>query len=339
MKHLVLFAALLISTLATKATTLTLNNALPSPGQYTTWSAVHAAAANGDTILVQGSSINYYTLTVTKRLTIIGPGHNNADKQNPQKAFCDDIIFNTGSNGSKVYGMECNYVYNVNGNVDSIGVYNCRILVRLQHNGHGCNYWIVDGNVFTSTTENVNAQGFQNGDMTYRNNIFNGRFESFNGAYVGYNYILNNIFLNTSNFSFQSCNYFYINNNIFYRGGVTNSNNIGLVFNNNLSYQCTGGNTFPNGTTNYVNVDPEFETALGTGAFFSYATNYRLKSTSPVLTGGTDGTQLGVYGGSGDYNQGGVPRNPYIKTFNITGPSTINAGSNLQIYFKAKARN
>jgi hypothetical protein len=338
MKKLLVTAALFATALCANATTFTLNNSLPSPGQYTTWSAVHAAASSGDTILIQGSSINYLTLQLQKRLTLIGPGHSNVDKQNPQRAFCDYIEFSTGSTGSKVYGMESQYMYNSAANIDSVGIYNCKITTYLYHNQHGCNYWIIDGCVFTNTGINAHAQSYQNGDMTYRNNIFNGHFTSFNGAYIGYNYILNNIFLGTSGSSFQYCNYFYVNNNIFYRGGIQPFATNGISFSNNLSYQCAGGNTFPNGV-NTENVDPQFETSIGTGAYFAYATDYHLKSTSPVLTAGNDGSQLGVYGGSGDFNQGGVPRNPYIKTFTITGPSTINAGSNLQIYFKAKARN
>jgi hypothetical protein len=60
---------------------------------------------------------------------------------------------------------------------------------------------------------------------------------------------------------------------------------------------------------------------------------------------GTDATDLGVYGGTEfsnmliGYNHFGIPLNPYIKLFNITGSNSVNAGDNLQISVEAKVRN
>jgi hypothetical protein len=338
MKHNLLFIAMFFLAFQLKAATLTLNNATPSAGQYATWTAALAAASNGDTILVHGTSNNYYTLNVTKRLTIIGPGHKPADKQNTQPAFCDAVTFYTGSNGSKVIGLETGNVQAINSNVDTISVLLCKITDAVYYQGYNCKFWLVDGCVFTSAGINLNAQSRNVGDLVCRNNIFNGRFTSFNAAFIGYNYVNNNVFLGNGSNALDFSNNFYINNNIFYRQPLSFYGCTNLTFNKNCTYQCVGGNALPNGV-NYINVDPMFVTSIGAGGLFNYATDYHLQSSSTLVNGGTDGTDVGVYGGYGDYEQNGIPHNPYIKTFNITGPTSVNAGSPIQIYIKAKVRN
>lgn len=338
MKTTLSFVVLFLSFIFANATTLTLNNNNPSPGQFTTWTAAHAAANDGDTILIHGSTYNYYSIDIHKRLTLIGPGHNPIDKQNAQRAFCDNVLFYTGSNRCKVIGLEASNMQSQNDNVDSVGIYLCKITDAIYFQTFNCHYWLVDGNVFTSGGNNINGTGHSVGDLVCRNNIFNGVIYNFNGTFIGYNYFNNNIFLSSTPYGFQYCNYFYVNSNIFYRAGFTPYGSTGIAFTKNCSYLCAGGDVFPNGV-NYEGVDPQFVTSIGSGAYFDYATDYHLQATSPLINGGGDGTDVGVYGGYGDYNQFGVSHNPYIKTFNITGSTSINAGDPLQIYIKAKVRN
>ena len=161
---------------------------------------------------------------------------------------------------------------------------------------------------------------------------------------------------NSANTTFGGINYFYITNSIFYGaiprlGNAIYSNGGWINFNNCLSFATTGGtNTFSansDGTARTVweGVDPQFENFPLAGAFFDYAHDYRLKVTSPVKNSGNDATALGVYGGTLfsnillGYNQNGIPINPYIKLFNITGSNSVNAGDNLQISVEAKVRN
>lgn len=320
------------------ATTFTLNNSNPTAGQFTNWGDAQNAASNGDTILIHGSLINYYTLTISKKLVIIGPGHHPTDKQNQQKAFCDAVIFANGSTGCTVIGLECSNMQDYYNNIDSVTILNCRFNDALYFQSSNANNWIIDGCIFASSTHCIYGQGQSVGDMIVRNSILNGDIFSFNGTYIGYNYFTNNIFLSSTPYTFQYCNYFYINNCIFYRSGLLNYSNSGLSFNKNLSYQCVGGDVFPNGV-NYTGMDPLFVTNIGSGAYFDYSIDYHLQATSPVKNGGVDGTDLGVYGGNGDYEQNGIGHNPYINTFNITGPTSVNAGDPIQVYIKAKVRN
>ena len=77
MNKQVLFFALCISiSTMVSASTFTVNNNNPSPGQYTTILAAMNAAVNGDVILVSGSPTTYSIgANIIKSLTIIGTGY------------------------------------------------------------------------------------------------------------------------------------------------------------------------------------------------------------------------------------------------------------------------
>jgi hypothetical protein len=313
---------------AANAGTITLNNSNPSAGQYSTWVDAQGAANNGDTILIQGSAANYGDITVNKRLVIIGPGHNPTDKQNSQKAFFNKITFNIGASNSEVSGVEV-YEIHGGGNATGVKVRLCKITNRLTTDNYGNDTWTIDGCVFTATGYNAYAN-YPVSNWTFSNSIFNGYLQDFSSTYT---YVNNNIFLGTGA-AFSSCSNLYANNNIFYR--ATFPTDPTILYSKNVSFQS--GYSFPNGS-NYDNVDPMLVSNIGTGAYFDYATDYHLQSGSPVKNGGTDGTDVGPYGGNGDFDQSGVPRNPYIKTFTITGPTSVNSGDPLNIFIKAKVRN
>jgi hypothetical protein len=229
------------------------------------------------------------------------------------------------------------------------------IRYRIEMARPNVNNWTIDGCIFTST--DINLIGYVNtfghGTITnlrVRNCVLNGRITEFNTG-NGYNYVTNCIFLqNSTSPTFSSANYFYVFNSIFYRARPTQSSGW-VTFNNCLSFGTNGGtstfsaNSDESARTVWENVDPQFENFPLPGAFFNYTHDYRLKTTSPVKNLGNDATDLGVYGGTLfsnillGYNQNGIPINPYIKSFNITGSNSVNAGDNLQISVEAKVRN
>lgn len=314
------------------ATIRTLSNNTNSPGQFTTFTAAHTAAVAGDTIYVHGSPYNYGSFTLSKQLTIIGIGHN-PQKQAPQKSFVDYIYFGSGSNGSRVIGMEVYEIHTTASAINNIEIRNCKITYRILADDASSSNWIVDGCVFTNTNDNFYGGSSQSGHRL-RNNVFNGQlYNMYSGN--GYHYIENNIFLRNGD-AFYYVNPAYVNNNIFYRASPTGTGS-SLTFSNNISYQCSNNN-FANGT-NLVNQDPQFVsfTGGGPGAYFNYAHDYNLQATSPAKNYGTDSKDLGVYGGVGDYNQNGIPRIPYISQFNISNP-TVAPGGTLNIDFKSKVR-
>lgn len=330
---------------------LTVSNAPISPGQYATIVSAINAASTGDTILIQGTAFNYGSFSVNKNLVFIGPGHNPSDKQNSSPAVLDDISIGGLGSGSKYYGLNVNS-FVTSATVTNVVISNCLIRYRIELRHRTSNNWVVDGCIFTSTDINIrgNAQGYGVNNFLARNCVFNGRIWDFPALDNGYNYVTNCVFLkNDGSHSLESTNYFYVTNTIFYRARPTFTG--WVSFDKCSSFQTNGGsNAFTansNGVsrTVYENTDPLFENFPAAGASFNYAHDYRLKSTSPLKNAGTDATDLGVFGGTQfnnillGYNQNGIPLNPYIKLFNITGSSSVNAGDNLQISVEAKVRN
>jgi len=329
-------SALLLAGATTQAAVRTLNNATPSPGQFTTFAAAQTASANGDTILVQGSATNYGSFSLSKKLTLIGTGHN-PQKQAPLKSFLDYVYLYTGSNGSSIIGLEVYQISDENDNLDSVTVTNCKITYRiLMDNSQSGDGWLIDGNVFTNTTDNFRG-GCSSGSFTAQNNVFNGYITSFDCSPGSkYRYFYNNLFIGNNASALQSVSNFYMYNNIFYRSSpCPGGYGVSATFERNLSYQC-GSNAFCNGT-NLTNTDPLFVNFPSAGATFSYSYDFNLQSGSPAKNYGNDGKDLGVYGGTGDYNQNGIPRNPYISEFSISNP-TISSGGTLNVNFKSKIR-
>lgn len=68
----------------------------------------------------------------------------------------------------------------------------------------------------------------------------------------------------------------------------------------------------------------------------TYASNFRIRSNLPYFNGGTDGTQLGIYGGSFPWKDGSVPFNPHIQFKNI--PNATDAFGNLPINIRVAAQ-
>ncbi len=331
------------------ARVITVSNATVSPGQHSSLTAAVSAANNGDTILIHGTGINYGSITLDKSLVFIGPGHNPVDKQNTNPALLDNILLTTGSSQSRFYGINLYYIY-TNTTITGILVSNCMIRYRMTIRHQNCNNWTIDGTIFSSSDRNIDCEGNNVTNLRVRNSVLNGYMYNF-GSGSSYNYFTNcNFYSGVSHNTFQYCYHLYVNNCIFYRA-IPRQNNGWVSFQKCLSYQTTGGDHSFSANADgvarvvYENVDPQLESFPAAGAYFNYAHDYRLKAASPVKGSGTDATDIGIFGGTEfnnslyGYNQHGVPLNPYIKSFTITGSNSVNAGDNLQISVEAKVRN
>ena len=304
----------------------TVSNMTPSPGQYNTVNAAIAAASTGDTIYIHGSSFNYNSATLNKQLTLIGTGHQ-VPNQNPLTSDVDYIYFGSGSSGSRIIGLNIYYMENNASNLTNISISRCRIRYQIKwhYNTQG---WTLDGNLFDYSAACLNAQHVDHDNMTIRNNIFNGQITAFNASGNNTNLVIvNNIFLNPSN-AFADVRYAYIYNNIFYRANPGN-NTTSCDWQGNLSYQC-GNNAFPGGV-NQANVDPMFVNFPAAGSYFSYVHDFHFQPGSPAINAGNDGLDLGVYGGLGDYEQGGVPAIPQVRSFTISGSNVVAPGGTINI--------
>lgn len=317
----------------------TVNNNNPSPGQYSTIQSAHNASAAGDTIYISGTFFNYGGLDVSKRLVIIGTGHN-PQKQVPLVSQIDWITFtNAAAKNTRIYGVNLFGINSSVNDIDSIYVERCKIRHRIElHTISNCSHWYIQGNYFERNdgVSNIYLGNNSHNWIVIRNNVFNGPLQELNYNLNPDIYLLNNIFLYSGNAMMGNVNYVFFYNNIFYRASPSPST-IGCVWQNNLSYQCAN-NTFPAGganTGNLANTNPLFVNFPLAGAYFNYAYNFNLQSGSPAKNTGNDGKDIGITGGDIYFEQNGIPSIPQIREFNITSNNNIAPGGSLQINIKS----
>lgn len=341
----------------------TVSNNPGSPGQYTSLQAAIDAAGSNDTIMVAGSATSYGTITFGKPLVLVGAGYNNPYGQN---STIDQITLTRqnlyiSASGSKIMGFNVTSNIYLNGiftgGVDSTRTINNSVFER-------CNIniiWFGQGGYNQTfkndTIRNCLIQGNfymygQNGTISYFKNIViqNNIFSSTNTAgnaylycassYISdlsFCYLRNNIFLNHVSNCFNNIKNMIIENNIFYGaeplGGTT------CVYNNNITYMCVN-NSIPGvgnlGSGNLVNTDPQFVSFPVVGGTFSYSYDVHLKPSSPGKTGGTGGTEIGVYGGTKPYEPGANPAFPQMMEISFPNGSSVATGGVLDVYFKAR---
>ena len=130
-----------------------------------------------------------------------------------------------------------------------------------------------------------------------------------------------------------------IKNNVLYRPYNNSSNGIlsgtGNSFENNLidcpySYNTTANSFLINYFEPFANVFPN-----GIGNPNSYYSDLHISNPTQYL--GTDGTQIGIYGGSHPYKENAIPSNPRIVSKIIAPENDVNG--NLPVNIKVKAQN
>lgn len=347
-RKLFLVLVFVAATTFANATVRTLNNNNPSPGQFTTWASVDAVSAHNDTVYVSGSPMNYGNITVTKILTIIGTGHN-PQKQNPLVSTFGEITVDTLVGSIRLNGVEATRVilYPFLGPA-TIYADNCKLarIILGPRNGYDAIAYlhnnIITGeisggyNVLTASNSSGLTGEISNnicyGSMDLRQNledirIFNNLFirSNINGIRLfqsGTTLLVNSVFNNNIFINIYPNSYFSSNSN------VTN-----ISYENNMYY---GSSAPPTGWINTIISNPlfvNFPCANNNGADCPYdpTKDYHLSNTSPGHNAGTDGTDIGPYGGpyGASFTTYGEPNIPQIKQMNM--PSSVVSGSTFNV--------
>jgi hypothetical protein len=342
------------------AAVLTVSNNPNSPGQYTTITAAISAASNNDTLYVHASATSYGSFTIGKKLTIIGAGWDGRFYQlgqlksqvgsitlanvNPNNASGTIImgLYVNGSLASNSTGVP--FVTNVTvdrcfigGNIGNVlKTSNSLDLVTTNWTIKNC---VIDAEVNLQNNGNVVTNCFLNNIRT--------------GTGSSSNIFSNNIFWSFGSSSIlNSLNNAIVSNNIFFNSGsssltITNAGN-GNTYNNNIFFGYTGaipqGNN--SGSNNQINVSPQFINGppIPTAPVdISNVPNFNwdLQTSSPGQNAGTDGTDIGVFGGASPFNVfaiTGITTLPQITQMNINN-STIPVNGILNVNVIAKKRN
>ncbi|HTH56904.1 MAG TPA: hypothetical protein VL728_12730 [Cyclobacteriaceae bacterium] len=349
---------LLCSVVSAHATIRTVSNDANRPAQFAdVQSAINASVAL-DTVYVNGTQYVYADFTVNKKMVLIGAGYNSSNQFNlvtsvNNISFYRDAGTQDGS-GTVITGFKINFGVGIAGG--SLLISNLRFF-RNQMNGMafgaaGATNITIYNNIITSGIDGI----FQGSNVIIQNNIFttNVGISRFSQSSV---VIDHNLFVHGN--AFGGLQFATITNNIIIASDntrVMDGNVVNCTFNANLSLSQNISPGSPTnsflaqsntGGGNIVGADPLF-TACSDFNNFNYSFNYRLQSGSPGHNIGTDGTDIGIYGGQypfptggtagGGYDTSALPPIPQITGMNIQNASVL-PGAQLKVSVQATINN
>ncbi|MFC2130960.1 hypothetical protein ACFLSQ_05960 [Bacteroidota bacterium] len=306
MKIIIIICILFISGIFLQARIITVDK-IAFQGDYTNLQDAYDAANSGDTLYVYPYAEPYYDITINKRIIIIGSGGWKIDENTTlttKISYVDDVnafmIFSTGSEGSVIKGFDGFFWAKIY--VDNISIENnC---IRQIDISDSCRNITIRGNYFEGYFSYfiTIASG---SDVLITNNLFEQVNPNACECIYDNNQISNitinhNVFSstgNTMNIRNSNCS---IENNINVLGWIHYGT--GCTFFNNI---CNS-TQLPEGNENIRNMD------MST-VFIDYDNgNYHLKPNSPAKGSGKNGVDMGIYGGSTPFVDGGFPGIPSI---------------------------
>jgi len=309
-----------------------------NPSFYTKLDSALVHAQNGDTIYIPGGYYSCSIVNLSKQLHIIGVGHNPDSTTATVSTHITNgpLFIHPGAGGGSLTGVYWENSLWFYDNVSNYTVMRCNIY-NLSFTAN-----TASNNVFI---ENVIRLGLNCGNAqssVFYNNVIEGGV-----SFTGENTVFkNNIFLLTGNYLLTGQNYFTtFENNIFLCfifHNTYNYNGTYNIFNNNLfsdfniafpfiQNQSTsvGNNNIGNQPLNTVFINSN-------GGMFYYSHDYHLQPTCPGKNAGTDGTDIGIYGGPFPWKDGSVPFNPHIQSKYID--AATDPSGNLDVNIKVSAQ-
>ncbi|MGC9361568.1 MAG: hypothetical protein ACP5F3_01440, partial [Candidatus Syntrophosphaera sp.] len=105
MKTLVILLIAFLAVFSLSATLITVDNNIPSSGDYETFSAAYNAASPGDMIYIYPSTMSYGSYGIAKQLTIVGAGTDPANPEMVTSKFIP-LVNNVDGSGSVCIGLD-----------------------------------------------------------------------------------------------------------------------------------------------------------------------------------------------------------------------------------------
>lgn len=270
-----------------------------------------ALVMDGDTIYLEPSETIYTSITIRKRLVVIGAGYllgeNTGLQLNNMGTPVGSIILDTLASGSHFYGLSGALVY-VDSDVDNVKFIRCDM--RLSPNANrGAGSKLENWEIKQCRIGNTAFTGanFIWENPVIRNNIFYGQItlaNMINGL------IRNNLFAQAVTFENS-----YISNNIFAQISTNTFENC------TIRYNISVGNNIPSGGNNQLNV-PASSLYIGTGTLDA---RYQLIPGSPAIAAGEpvggETPDVGPFGTHDPYRISGLPPVPIFTE--LTVPASV----------------
>lgn len=303
----------------------TVSNNSQFPAQFSSVQTAADASSAGDTIQLLPSPNGYGILQVNKRLIIIGAGVNNGQTTNPGNETSINVTLNyslpnTNASGTVINGVELTGVTS-NSSVSGVTIRNCYFSTGASI-APGQNS-VIARCVGYNSTINLNIGVVVSNNLFYQLSLNSNNTASQQGGLMSNNILVNSLFGGLRNVLFA--------NNLFLNLSRTSglyNNSSGCVFNNNLTYNYpqtllpsagnSGSGNLENQQPLFVNVPASANYYTSTPHYNNFTYNYRLQSGSPGKNAGTDGQDIGLYGGQYPWNASiGFPEVPQIMEMEI----------------------
>ncbi|MFP4528492.1 MAG: hypothetical protein ACLFQX_08080 [Candidatus Kapaibacterium sp.] len=342
-KYLLSLAFILIVGLNANAADIIVQSGSTS-NAYETLSDAMDAARTGDFIYVPAGSYDVSDLYFDKGVHMVGAGYNPYDGDGETTVFSGSLKIYTGADGGSVQGIRMSGGMFFGTGSDDNTVSDFTITRCYIHGLYLAHCWncIQSGTGFT-ITENIIAGAFHGGDAAntvFANNIVYQTSVTDRAITVCKNAIIeNNIIITIDNITFNSTVGCIVRNNIFPVGNmqITNSRNENHLINN---LYCSTEDIVPYGYTmieGNVRIDREDLFVDQSGGSFEFSHDYHLTPTALGAITGTDGAQVGIYGGPYPFKDGGAPINPQIIEKRIS--TATNPEGHLKVEIRVKAQN
>jgi hypothetical protein len=348
MKKILLTLGALVCASSAFSTIWTVNNQFPEAADFSTITAAIAAAADEDTIYVQPTLVAYDFVYINHRVTLIGGGHEFNEATG--YSYTPLISIQNGASGSVIKGMASSGVivaFNVTAN--DITISGCEFVnsnpININNFAASTSNWTFIGNIIVAESGDIDISNFSGG-LTVRNNLLVSTNSGFALEVSGNTIFDHNTVVYANNPSFNGVFYsgspstFSATNNIMY--GINSNGNNPLSsctqcnLENNLIYH-EGFELAPI-LNNIVNEDPLFPNVENFIATLNSNGPWDLftDENSPAYDAGTDGTSIGMHGGTFLFNRYGyeetLPRIASITNSSLSVPAGGLLTVNLEAY-------
>jgi hypothetical protein len=289
-------------------------------------------AISGDTIYLPGGLIELPNdLIIDKKLALIGVGADSIGAGTQITRIAKPVYFKKGSDGSLITGCKIDNILTIGGHgsdlVQDIIIFRNAINGNLFFGTNGglevLKKIVIIENVIRG---NFIRYGSVATECVVQNNLFpvNGRY------YISRleNSLIQNNIVHEINYA-ESCT---ISNNIITLGATSTSN---CAYTNNAFFADLLSGTNNTFYDNLVNQSAATTFKNSAGIL---PADVEILSSSPCKDAGTDGTDIGIYGGSSPFKKGSVPANPHISKMIISNVADSNGKIKVDIEVSAQER-
>jgi hypothetical protein len=286
--------------------------------------AAYNASVTGDTIYLPGGAFTPPPV-FDKGLVIIGAGvHPDSTIATFPTVITANVTLGENADNIHIEGIDMPYLTSAsNVSINSFLIRRCKINNGVYLPGDLSNPTI--GSAFIG---NILIGNLRIGNMT--NSIFSNNLIERNLEDSEANTFENNVFIytgNTAYFIFEDSDNNVISSNVFVNNTAYLISGTGNIFQYNLIETTAGYGTAPISTGNYTGIPHGDILVNQTGSNLDFTHDYHLVSPATYL--GSDGSEVGIYGGTFPFKDGAVPMNPHIRSVSIS--PTTNAAGELSI--------